>query len=54
VKKPSFMEYRLEELIDIPLLQDLQDKLNLIDSFPSAIVGNEGKVPTAVAWQDII
>ncbi len=47
------MEYKLEELIDIPLLQDLQDKLNVIYSFPSAIIDNSGKILTAVAWQDI-
>ena len=48
------MDYRLEDLIDIPLLQSLQDKLNVIYSFPSAIIDNDGKVLTAVAWQDII
>ncbi|MFZ4707673.1 MAG: PAS domain S-box protein [Bacteroidales bacterium] len=47
------MEYRLDDLIDIPLLQDLQDKLNSIYSFPSAIIDNEGKILTAVAWQDV-
>ncbi|MCF8366010.1 MAG: PAS domain S-box protein [Bacteroidales bacterium] len=47
------MEFKLEELIDIVLMQDLQEKLNEIYSFPSAIVDNEGKVLTAVAWQDI-
>ena len=47
------MEYQLEDLIDIPLLQDLQDKLNGIYSFPSAIIDKEGKILTAVAWQDV-
>ena len=47
------MEYKLEELIDIRLLQNLQEKLSLVYSFPSAIIDNEGKVLTAVAWQDI-
>jgi PAS domain S-box-containing protein len=47
------MNYRLEELIDISLLQNLQDKLNVVYSFPSAIIDNDGKVLTAVAWQDI-
>jgi len=47
------MNYKLEELIDIPLLQNLQDKLNLIYSFPSAVIDIEGKILTAVAWQDI-
>lgn len=47
------MAYKLEHLIDIQLLQSLQEKLNLIYSFPSAIIDNDGKVLTAVAWQDI-
>jgi len=47
------MEYRLEELIDIPAVQSLQEKLNVIYSFPSAIIDNDGKLLTAVAWQDI-
>ena len=47
------MDYKLEDLIDIPLIQNLLDKLNLIYSFPSAIVDNDGKILTAVAWQDI-
>ncbi len=47
------MDYTLEDLINIPLLQELQEKLNTIYSFPSAIVDNKGKILTAVAWQDI-
>ncbi len=47
------MNYKLEDLIDIPLLQELQDKLNVIYSFPSAIIDNDGKILTAVALQDI-
>lgn len=47
------MDYKLQDLIDIPLLQSLQDKLNSIYSFPSAIIDREGKILTAVAWQDI-
>jgi PAS domain S-box-containing protein len=47
------MEYTLEELIDITSFQKLQDKLNLIYSFATAIIDNEGKILTAVAWQDI-
>src|SRR5512147_2381430 len=47
------MNYRLEDLIDISLLQDLQEKLNEIYSFPSAIIDSDGKILTAVAWQDI-
>ncbi|MFZ4706927.1 MAG: PAS domain S-box protein [Bacteroidales bacterium] len=47
------MEYRLKDLIDIPLLQNLQDKLNMLFPFPSAIIDNKGNILTAVAWQDI-
>lgn len=47
------MDYKLEDIVDIPLLQELQEKLNAIYSFPSAIIDNEGKILTAVAWQDI-
>lgn len=51
--KLEYMDYGLEDLLDIPLLQNLQDKLNIIYSFPSAIIDNDGKILTAVAWQDI-
>ncbi len=47
------MKYKLEELIDIPMFQSLQDRLNEIYSFPSAIIDNDGNVLTATAWQDI-
>ena len=47
------MEYKLQDLIDIQLLQEIQEKLNELYSFPSAIIDNEGKVLTAVAWQDV-
>ena len=47
------MEYKLQDLIDIPMLQSLQDKLNEIYSFPSAIIDTEGNILTATAWQDI-
>ncbi len=47
------MDYTLSELIDIPLLQNLLEKLNVISSFPFAIMDNDGNVLTAVAWQDI-
>lgn len=47
------MDYKLEDLIDINLFQNLQDKLNSIYSFPSAIIDNEGNILTAVAWQDV-
>lgn len=47
------MDYKLEDLIDIPFIQDLLDKLNEIYPFPSAIIDNEGKILTATAWQPI-
>lgn len=47
------MNYRLEDLIDPQQFQMLQDRLNEIYSFPSAIIDLDGKVLTATAWQDI-
>ncbi len=47
------MEYTLDQILDVKLLQTLQDKLNAITSFPSALITNEGKILTATAWQDI-
>ena len=46
-------KYRLEDLIDISLFQDLQDRLNEIYSFPSSIIDNDGNILTATGWQDI-
>jgi len=47
------MTYKLQDLIDIEQFQFLQDRLNKIYPFPSAIIDNEGNILTAVAWQDI-
>ncbi len=47
------MEYKLKDLIDIQLIQTLQDNLNEIYSFPSALIDLEGNILTATAWQDI-
>jgi PAS domain S-box-containing protein len=47
------MKYRLQDLIDMEHFQNLQDRLNEIYSFPSAIIDNNGKILTATAWQDI-
>jgi PAS domain S-box-containing protein len=33
--------------------QNLQDRLNEIYSFPSAIIDNDGNILTATAWQDV-
>lgn len=45
--------YKLQDLIDIKLFQSLQDRLNDINSFPAAIIDNDGKILTATAWQDV-
>jgi hypothetical protein len=45
--------YRLEELLDIPMLQELFDGLNDAYPFPSAIVDIEGNILTATAWQEV-
>lgn len=50
---PAIMDFKLEDVINVSLLQDLQEKLNEIYSFPSAIIDMDGKILTAVAWQDI-
>ncbi len=47
------MKYKLQDLIDIEQFQQLQDRLNDIYSFPSAIIDLEGNVLTATAWQDV-
>jgi PAS domain S-box-containing protein len=47
------MKYKLQDLIDLEQFQNLQDRLNEIYSFPSAIIDNEGNILTATAWQDI-
>ena len=47
------MDYKLEDIIDIKLFQEFQDKLNEIYTFPSAIIGTDGRILTATAWQDI-
>ena len=47
------MKYKLQDLIDMGHFQHLQDRLNEIYSFPSAIIDNEGNILTATAWQEI-
>lgn len=47
------MAYRLEDLVDLQAFQTLQETLNEIYAFPSAIIDNEGKILTAVGWQDV-
>ncbi len=47
------MKYKLQDLIDVEQFQSLQERLNEIYCFPSAIIDNEGNILTATAWQDI-
>jgi two-component system sensor histidine kinase/response regulator len=47
------MAYSLEDIVDIQLFQTLQEKLNEIYAFSSAIIDNDGKILTAVGWQDV-
>ncbi len=47
------MKYRLQDLIDLAHFQKLQDRLDAVFSFPSAIIDNEGNILTATAWQDV-
>ncbi len=47
------MNYTLKDLIDVQQFQMLQDRLNEIYSFPSAIIDNDGTILTASAWQDV-
>ncbi len=47
------MKYKLQDLIDVEQFQALQDRLNEIYSFPSAIIDNDGNILTATGWQDI-
>ena len=47
------MALSLRDLIDVEQFQMLQDRLNEIYSFPSAIIDNEGNILTATAWQDV-
>ena len=45
------VKYKLKDLIDIEQFQYLQDRLNAIYAFPSAIIDNDGNILTATAWQ---
>jgi PAS domain S-box-containing protein len=47
------MNYKLKDLIDVPLLQKMQELLYLIYPCPTAIIDNEGSRLTQVAWLDI-
>lgn len=53
VHEKELKNYKLEELIDIPLFQIFLDRLNEVMSYPSAIIDNESNILTATNWQDI-
>lgn len=46
-------KYRLQDLVDMGFFQTLQEKLNKIYNFPSAIIDDEGMVLTASGWQEV-
>jgi PAS domain S-box-containing protein len=47
------VNYRLQELIDIPKLQSLLDSLYASSGIPSSIIDLEGNILTGSGWQDI-
>jgi PAS domain S-box-containing protein len=46
-------EFRLQDLIDIPMIQKIQDKLNAIYPFPFAIVDLDGTILTSSEPQEV-
>ena len=53
VRRAMRVKHNLQDLIDMEHFQNLQDRLNEIYSFPSAIIDNDGHVLTATGWQDV-
>lgn len=47
------MKCKLQDLINLEHFQNLQDRLNEIYSFPSAIIDNAGNILTSTAWQEL-
>ena len=47
------MEYKLQDLVDVPKIQELLDSLYDAFRLPSAIMDIEGNIITASGWQDI-
>ena len=47
------MKYKIQNLIDIDQLQNLQDQLSSTISLPSCIIDNHGTILTATAWPDV-
>jgi len=47
------MKYNLQDLIDIKQFQSLQDMMNEVYSFTTAMLDNDGNILTASGWQDI-
>ena len=47
------MEYKLQDLIDVPKVQELLDSLCDASRFSSALIDTRGKVVISSGWQDI-
>jgi two-component system, cell cycle sensor histidine kinase and response regulator CckA len=47
------MDYRIQDLVDIPGLQSLLDSLYVSSGIPSAIIGMQGQILIGAGWQDI-
>jgi PAS domain S-box-containing protein len=47
------LKYTFKELVDIPKLQELTDKLYAATSIPSAIIAMDGEILTGSGWQRI-
>lgn len=47
------MDYKLQDLIDIRLFQNMLFSLNELFPFPSSIIDNRGNVLTDTAWQEV-
>jgi PAS domain S-box-containing protein len=50
---PLPLNYRIQDLIDIPRLQDLLESLHAAAGIPSALIDLDGNVFTEAGWQDI-
>ncbi len=47
------MEYRFADLLDVPLLQEMADKLYRIAKIPVGIIDVDGTIHVKAGWQNI-
>ena len=47
------LQYRLQDLVDLPKLQLMLDAFHRASGIPSALIDREGTVLTASGWQDV-